>query len=181
VDVAGDCTIDSAIIGTGDCSNTVATQFEVGELAFDYAELRVLAQVPADSVSFSYDFAFVSTDYPEYFGSPFNDLYVGWLESERWTGNISFDAMGNAISLNADFLNLRDDTASLPEFSGTCMKQHAGTHWLSTTAPVAPGEQITLVLAVFDLSDDLLDSYVFLDNFEWGCDSASAPTTEPAG
>jgi hypothetical protein len=180
-DVAGDCTANPALVGTGDCSSTVAGQFNAGGSAFDYTELRLIAQVPAGSESFSYDFAFFSTEYPEYFGSQFNDMYVGWLESESWTGNVSFDEMGNPISLNAGFLDFRDDAATLPEFGGTCMKQHAGTRWLSTTAPVTPGEQITLVMAVFDLADKQLDSYVFLDNFEWGCEGTTGPVTEPVG
>jgi len=108
-------------------------------------------------------------------------MFIGWLESEQWTGNISFDAQGNPISLNAGFLDFQDDGGGLPELAGTCMAQHAGTRWLSTTAPVAPGEEITLVLAIFDLADAALDSYVFLDNFGWGCDGGTGPQTTPVG
>ncbi len=64
-------------------------------------------------------------------------------------------------------------------FSGTCMARHAGTKWLSTTAGVVPNETITVVFAIFDLSDSALDSYVFLDNFQWGCDGDSPPNTVP--
>lgn len=180
-DVAGDCADNEALLGTGDCSNTIAGQFSQGGSANDYTELRVVAQVPATNNSLSYDFAFFSTEYPWYFGSTFNDMYIGWLESESWTGNISFDEMGNPISLNAGFLDFRDDGATLAEFNGTCMKQHAGTRWLNSTAPVTPGETITLVFAVFDLSDSILDSYVFLDNFGWGCDGEDTPSTNPVG
>lgn len=180
-DVGGDCTTDAALLGSGDCSNTISSQFNQGGSAFDYAELRVIAQVPQGSNSISYDFAFFSTEYPFYFGEEFNDMYVGWLESESWTGNISFDEQGNPISLNAGFLDFKDDAGSLPEFDGTCMKQHAGTKWLSSTAPVTPGEQITVVLAIFDLADPILDSYVFLDNWQWGCDGTGGPVTTPVG
>ena len=61
------------------------------------------------------------------------------------------------------------------------MRQHAGTKWLSSTAPVTPGERITVVLAVFDLADPNLDSYVFLDNWQWGCEGTSGPVTTPVG
>lgn len=181
VDVTGDCTADPTLLGSGDCSNTIAGQFTQGGAAFDYAELRIIADVPEGNNSISYDFAFFSTEYPFYFGEEFNDMFVGWLESESWTGNISFDEAGNPISLNAGFLDFRDDAGALPEFGGTCMKQHAGTKWLSSTAPVTPGEQITVVLAVFDLADPILDSYVFLDNWQWGCEGTSGPVTEPVG
>lgn len=178
--VAGDCTADPSLLGTGDCSNTIAGQFNQGSSANDYVELRFEVDVPVDVVSLSYDFAFFSTEYPYYFGSAFNDMYVGWLESEAWTGNISFDANGNPISLNAGFLDYRDDAGNLPEFAGTCMRQHAGTGWLSTSTGVVPGEHITVAFAIFDLSDSILDSYVFLDNFQWGCEPG-APVTTPEG
>jgi hypothetical protein len=178
--VAGDCTADPVLVGTGDCSNTIADQFNQGSSANDYVELRFEVDVPVDVVSLSYDFAFLSTEYPYYFGSEFNDMYVGWLESEAWTGNISFDANGNPISLNAGFLDFRDDAGNLPEFAGTCMRQHAGTGWLSTSTGVVPGEHITVAFAIFDLSDSILDSYVFLDNFQWGCEPG-APVTTPEG
>jgi len=179
--VGGDCTQNPALVGSGDCSSTVQGQFEQGGAAFDYTELRFVLQVPPGVVSFSYDFAFFSTEYPFYFGSGYNDMYVGWLESEKWTGNISFDTMGNPISLNAGFLAHRDDNGNLPALAGTCMRQHAGTDWLQTKAGVTPGETITVVFAVFDLADPILDSYVFLDNFKWGCEPVGKPETMPPG
>jgi hypothetical protein len=191
--VTGDCATDNGLLGTGDCSNTIEGQFSQGGGANDYVEIRLLATVPEGNNSLDYDFAFFSTEYPDYYGSGFNDMYIGWLESESWTGNISFDASGQPISLNAGFLDYRDapNGAPLdpmcaggcvaPELHGTCMKQHAGTKWLSSTAPVTPGENITLVLAIFDLSDSILDSYVFLDNFGWGCEGTDTPTTVPVG
>ena len=181
VDVAGDCTTNAAMIGTGDCSNTIQGQFDQGGSANDYTEMRFTAQVPADTSSFSYDLAFFSTEYPDYFQTAFNDMYVGWLQAENWTGNISFDEAGAPISLNAGFLDFRDDASNLPEFAGTCMRQHAGTKWLTTTAPVVAGDNIEVVFAIFDLSDSILDSYVFLDNFQWGCEGPDKPTTKPVG
>ncbi|MBK8238180.1 MAG: choice-of-anchor L domain-containing protein [Deltaproteobacteria bacterium] len=180
-DVGGDCSTNAALIGTGDCSNTIHEQFSQGGSAEDYVELRFEVDVPPDVISLSYDFAFFSVEYPVYFGSQFNDMYIGWLESELWTGNVSFDAMGNPISLNAGFLQYKDDGGNAPEFSGTCMRQHAGTDWLTTTAGVMPGEHITVAFAIFDLSDSILDSYAFIDNFGWGCDPTGVPSTEPEG
>ncbi len=180
--VTGDCADDPGLLGTGDCSNTIQDQFSQGMIANDYTEMRIEAAVPPSNNSIAYDFAFFSTEYPWYFGSQFNDMYVGWLESESWTGNISFDEMGNPISLNAGFLDFKDDGGNQrPEFDATCMKRHAGTKWLSSIAPVTPGEQITVVFAIFDLSDSILDSYVFVDNFVWGCEGTDHPSTKPVG
>lgn len=181
-DVGGvDCAADPTLIGTGDCSNTIASQFSQGSSANDYVEMRAEIDVPDDVISVSYDFAFFTTEWPNYANTGFNDMYVGWLESENWTGNISFDAAGNPISLNAGFLEYTDGGGSIPEFASTCMRQHAGTGWLSTTVGVTPGEHITMVFSIFDLSDSILDSYAFIDNFVFGCDPQIGPTTQPEG
>jgi hypothetical protein len=42
-----------------------------------------------------------------------------------------------------------------------------GTGWLTTTAPVIPGETIILELMVFDVSDGFYDSNVLFDKFRW--------------
>ncbi len=176
-----DCSEDPSLVGTGDCSNTIQTQFGAGNTAEDYAELRLETVVPNGATSFRYDLFFLSTEYPYYYGKTWNDMYVGWLESEMWTGNVSFDDMGNPISLNAVFLEYKDDDGTLPEFDGTAMRFHAGTGWLTTTAPVTPGETITLVFAIWDRQDSQLDSFAFLDNFRWGCEGPDKPDTKPEG
>lgn len=179
--VVGDCIADPSRVGTGDCSGTIQAQWDQGASARDYVELRFTARVPDNVESISYDFAFFTTEYPHYLGSEYNDIYIGWLESSRWTGNISFDTQGNPISLNAAFMEFVDDSGNLPELADTCMRRHAGTDWLTSTAPVTPGEEITLVFAIMDLSDSILDSVVFLDNFVWGCKPSGPPTTTPVG
>jgi hypothetical protein len=176
-----DCIEDPTLVGTGDRSNSIQGQFEQGGSAEDYAELRFSTTVPMDVEAFQFDFAFFSVEWPFYEGSEYNDLFVGWLESETWTGNISFDAMGNPISLNASFFQLKDNGGNLPEFDGTCMRKHGGSGWLSTAATVTPSEDITMVFAIFDLSDSILDSFVFIDNWQWGCVPTGGPVTEPAG
>ena len=181
-----DCNDNPALVGTGDCSNTIQVQWDQGNGAYDYAELRLTGEVPMGASGFSYNFAFFSTEYPVYYKSSFNDMYVAWLQSEVWTGNVSFDEMGNPISLNAGFLDYKDAPNSYdcpapcqaPELQGTAMQGHAGTKWLATTAGVVPGEDFTIVFAIFDLSDNILDSVVILDNFEWNCDGGP-PVTIP--
>ncbi len=183
------CTDNLALVGMGDCSNTIEGQLE--GTVNDYTELRFTAEVPLTVNSISYDLAFFSYEYPVFYLSEYNDMYIGWLESEVWTGNISFDQNGAPISLNAGFLDYRDANAAndpqcqanctAPELHGTCMEGHAGTKWLTTTAGVKPGETITVVFAIFDMTDSVLDSYVFIDNLSWGCDGEAPPTTEPIG
>jgi hypothetical protein len=96
-----DCIEDPDLIGTGDCSNTIKEQWSQGNGAYDYAELRITGEVPGGATGFSYNLAFFSTEYPAFYHSSFNDMYIAWLESEVWTGNVSFDELGAPISLNA--------------------------------------------------------------------------------
>jgi len=179
-----DCIDDPGLVGTGDCSNTIEEQWNQGSGAFDYNELRFTVEVPAETYGFSYDLAMFSTEYPVFYQSGYNDMYVAWLESELWTGNISFDEMGHPISLNAGFLDFKDAPntydcpapCEAPELDGTAMMDHAGTKWLTTTAGVTPGETIEVVFGVFDLSDPILDTVVLLDNFQWSCEGGPPQT-----
>jgi hypothetical protein len=181
-----DCFENPDLVGTGDCSNTINDQWEQGNGAYDYSELRISGEVPQGASGFSYNLAFFSTEYPNYYQTTFNDMYIAWLESELWTGNVSFDEMGNPISLNAGFLDYKDAPnpydcpapCQAPELVGTAMMGHAGTKWLTTTSGVVPGEDFVLILAIFDLSDNILDSVVILDNFAWNCEGGP-PVTIP--
>jgi hypothetical protein len=180
------CTENPALVDTGDCSNTIGAQWVPGASAYDYAELRLAATAPEGTSGFAYDFAFLSTEYPEFYKTQFNDMYIAWLQSEAWTGNVSFDANGNPISLNAGFLDYKDDfnpydcpdPCVAPELQGTAMEGHAGTKWLTTSASVDPGEQFELIFAIFDMSDNMLDSAVLLDAFRWNC-AGGPPFTMP--
>ena len=181
-----DCVDNPALVGTGDCSNTVEVQYSQGGTANDLAFLSLSAVVPENTFGFTYDFAFFSVEYPVYYQSQFNDMYVAWLESEGWTGNISFDEFGSPISLNAGFLDYKDAPnptdcpapCEAPELAGTAAQGHAGTRWLTSNAPVIPGETIEVYFAIFDLSDTALDSAVMLDNWLWTCEG-SPPVTIP--
>jgi hypothetical protein len=181
-----DCFDNPGLVGTGDCSNTIQAQWSQGSGAYDYAEMRIETEVPAGAFGFSYNLAMFSTEYPGYYQTQYNDMYIAWLESEQWTGNVSFDNAGNPISLNAGFLDYKDAPnpydcpapCVAPQLQGTAMQGHAGTTWLTTTAGVTPGEDMTLVLTVFDLSDGVLDTVVLLDNWRWECEGGP-PITIP--
>ena len=176
VDPDHTCVNNPELIGTGDCSNSLFEQWSAcggGCEVWDYAELRVGLTTPEHSYGLAFDFAFMSTEWPLFVGAGFNDMFVAWLESESWTGNVSFDDDGDPITVNAGFTDYT--TSELDSFA---MRGHAGTRWLTTAFGVEPGEQVQLVLAVFDLSDGDHDSVVFLDSFRWTC-TGTPPTTSP--
>ena len=184
-----DCYEDPQLVGEGDCSNSLWDNWIAGfGGAYDYSELRVRAIVPPTVTALEYRFAFFSSEYPIWTDhdseNSYNDMYVAWLESEAWTGNISFDEEGNPISVNSVLLDYTTPSASCPtceapELAGFSMEQHAGTKWLTTRAPVQPGEEIELIFAIFDMSDAGWDSMVILDGFEWTC--ADGPPLTWAG
>jgi len=66
-------------------------------------------------------------------------------------------------------------------FLGICTKyspDNAGaTRWLTTTAPVVPGETITLRFVIWDTSDMQLDSLVLIDNFRWHAEGSGGAVT----
>lgn len=180
-DVGGDCLQNPALVGTGDCSNTIESQFQQSGWKYDYQELRFSTTVPEGASTLSFDVAFLTKEYPVWLDMPFNDMFIAWVESSTWSGNVSFDQNGKALSLNAAFLEYFDENGDLPQFAGTCMRYSAGTGWLTTTVAVEPGDDIEVVFAVFDLDDANWDSFVFLDNVRWGCDEIDEPETEPIG
>jgi hypothetical protein len=143
--------------------------------------------VPPGTDGMSYDFAFFSIEYPSWAShqTPYNDMYIAWLESDRWTGNVSFDEMGNPITAAGVLFDYKDapsdqcqGTCDAPELAGFAAEGHGGTKWLHTNAPVTEGEEITMIFAIFDVMDGTYDSAVILDNFEWTC-SGAPPFTAP--
>ena len=177
--VGGDCLANPGLVGTGDCSNTIQAQFNQSGWKYDYQEIRLTLTVPEGANSLAFDVAYFTTEWPVFAGQAYNDMFIAWLEAPNWTGNVSFDDNGNALSLNAAFFEFEDVNGQLPEFAGTCMRYGAGTPWLTSTAPVVPGDTIELVFAIFDLDDVNLDSFVFLDNFRWLCEGSGPPSTVP--
>ncbi len=178
-DVGGDCLASPDLVGTGDCSNTIESQFQQAGFKYDYQEIRLSVTVPDNAHALAFDVAYFTTEWPVFAGQNYNDMFIAWLEASNWTGNVSFDDAGNALSLNAAFFVYLDQHGVLAEFAGTCMRYGAGTPWLTSTAQVEPGDQIELVFAIFDLDDVNLDSFVFLDNFRWLCEGDGGPSTVP--
>jgi hypothetical protein len=121
--------------------------------------------------------------------------------------NISFDGKNNPINVNNGFFqvcapggtqcpNMGSAAAcSLGEgqLLGTgfddkddyCLDGNSNTTgggatgWLTTAAPVAPGETITVQFMIWNTGDDEYDSSVLLDNWQWQASDTSVSTTRP--
>ncbi len=53
------------------------------------------------------------------------------------------------------------------------------TGWLTSTAPVKPGEEFTLEFIIWDTGDGVLDSVTLLDNFRWVSGNVKTETARP--
>ena len=124
--------------------------------------------------------------------------------------NISFDAKKNPVSVNNGFFDrctpqtkigcegsvtaLSECPAGIDELLGTgfglqasacdsskTATQGGATGWLSSQAPVEPGETFTLELMIWDTGDGSLDSSVLLDNFQWIGGEVTTSTERPEG
>ncbi|MFT3775534.1 MAG: choice-of-anchor L domain-containing protein [Minicystis sp.] len=168
----------------------------------DSAALEVTIKVPSNAKSLAFNLDFYTYEYPDYICEQFNDFFVALLSPPPASlpdGNISFDAEGNLVSVNAGFLqvchptNAGGKTFTCPlgssQLKGTGFDQDlfggatdnsAATGWLQTTAPVEPGSTIKLRFATWDSGDGVLDSTVLLDNFTWDAKGGDT-VTEPVG
>ncbi len=136
----------------------------------DFTEWKLTLKVPGNVNGLSFQFNFMSAEYPEWVGTQFNDKFVAVLDSKKFKGNISFDEKGSCVSINNAFFTVCSGcTQGDAGLQGTGFEGNigGGTGWLTTTSPVEPGETITLRFIVFDEGDRIYDSSVLLDNFRW--------------
>jgi hypothetical protein len=159
----------------------------------DPTGVEVKVRVPSNAHGFSFDFDFFTFEWPGFICSTFNDFFVAILSPVpmgQSDGNISFDSMGNPVSVNNAFLEVCGCAGNPPnpclaggktfscalgdtDLIGTGFGfdsgggDHGSTGWLQTTAPVDPGKEITLRWAVYDSGDGVLDTTTLIDNWKW--------------
>ncbi len=157
---------------------------------YDSAGLSVRVKTPTDAKSLSFNMDFYTTEFPSYICTEWNDFFVAMMTpkpSELPDGNISFDPDGNTISVNAGFLDVCTPqvaggknfacTQGTGALNGTGFEGSAATGWLETKAPIeAPGSEITLLFAIWDSGDAILDSTVLIDNFKFEADGTTTGT-----
>lgn len=176
--------------------------------ARDAIALELELKTPTNARALSFDFDFYTYEWPEFVCSDYNDFFVALLKSSHPNNpsdeNISFDKLGNPVSVNNGFVEVCDAAVGsqrpggksfacalgTSELVGTgfdvvdgildeeSLSSHAATGWLSTTAAIVPGEIIRVRFAVWDMFDEELDSTVLLDHFTWTLVEPTAPVTE---
>lgn len=152
----------------------------VGSGANDSVNVKLTIRVPTNADVFSYRYRFLAADYTSRVCSPYNDFALALLTTQAAgipaDTNILFDSLKNFASVNTAFFEVcapqgpGQCPAGIGELAGTGLDPDdsgAGTLWLTSEAPVVPGETIQIEFTVFDVSDDLGDSVLLLDDFQW--------------
>jgi hypothetical protein len=144
-----------------------------GDTALDVSTLQIPITVPAGGPNcVSFDFRFLSEEYPVYIHSQYNDAFIAELVpgsgASTWTtsgatitglqNNFATDANGLPVTIKST----GPTSMSPAEAAGT--PYGGATAPLQARTPVTPGDY-TLYLSVFDQSDNILDTTVFVDNF----------------
>ena len=157
-----------------------------GSGANDSVSLHLTIRVPTNATSLSFRWFFLTSEYESYVCTQYNDFAVALLDSVApgipADKNIMYDVLGNPVTASGAFLDV-----CVPQTCYTCplgtglllgtgySPFGGGTGWLTTTAPVVPGETIDLRLMVWDVSDRSFDTVLMIDDFEWGVEAPLAP------
>jgi len=159
----------------------------------DGVALELTIRVPTNAKSFTYQQNFFTSEYPNFICQEYNDFFVAMMNPPPAglpDANIAFDQDKNPISVNNSLLEvcsagthggkmfgcpLGPTTLASSGFEG-----HAATGWLTTTAPVEPGSEITLLFAIWDSGDGRYDSTVLIDDFKFSSEGGNGVGTLPS-
>lgn len=162
----------------------------------DDVGLEVKLRAPKNATGYKYFFKFYSFEFAEYVCTPYNDQYIALVDpapAGSQNGNISFDKSKNPVSVNIAFFDICNPNAN--DFASKCNSgcpskpnpycpngdaelagtgfadgwgEDAGaTIWLQTEAPIGGGEEFTIRFAIWDTADQIYDSTVLIDGFQW--------------
>lgn len=175
--------------GVGDCSNSLPGAWQV-QSAQDLVWFDLAALAPEGARSYRLEVALLSAEYPDRSDNPLVDLFVLWIVSEGFTGNLAawqgevFGAHGLRDPILAGGL-----VGEAPGLVGTGfdgLREHAcdfgwaaypkcpnggAAGWFTLTGPAGPGESVRVTAALFDQWDALADTTVLLDAWRWRCEA----------
>jgi Bacterial Ig-like domain (group 1) len=168
-----------------------------GNTDLDVTVLKVDIAVPTGANCLTFDFKFLSEEYPGFVGGAYNDAFIAELDGTTWTtsgsaitapNNFAFDADGDVVSVNATGIG----GMSAGEGAGTAFDggaNHGGaTVLLHASRQVTTGDH-SVYFSIFDQGDAAYDSAVFLDNLVVGfvpnpatnCTAGASPVSYQLG
>ena len=191
------------LTGSSSCGQADATNVH------DYTEVVLTLHAPSNVQSFSFEFQFFSGEYPELRLHPIQRRISRHRAVVEELPDADEHLLRHADAPNhrqLGFFTVCTNDTTKPqtqhcmhppsdndgtgyEMSGLSLPlpglpppiPGGSTGWLSTTAPIQPGEDLTLRFVIFDEGDGALDSAVLLDNFKWGAATVMGPSTGPIG
>jgi Ca2+-binding RTX toxin-like protein len=144
---------DASHVTDANTSGSQGTDLGVFGVTGDTGTITLSIPVLTGAKALSFDFTFLSEEYPEFVGSSFNDFFSAKLNGKE----IALDTKGNTITVNNNFF----DGSITP--TGTFFDGQ--TPALTATAPVPAGAAtVTLQLQVGDVGDGIYDSAAFIGN-----------------
>jgi hypothetical protein len=155
---------DGAGVDNGAPGNAQLGALIPGGATHDASVLTINFTPTGNQVQFSYVFA--SEEYNEFVGSEFNDVFAFFVGNTNFAvlpGTNTPVAINNVNCGNPPIAPPTNCTYFINNESGALNTQFDGmTTVLTFVAPVNPGVQNTMKLAIADVSDGILDSAVFL-------------------
>jgi hypothetical protein len=98
-----------------DCLSLTGNKSAGGVSVQDWAELTLDILVPVNAGGLSFDFAFFSSEFNEWWQSSANDAFFALVTSKTIHGtNVARDASGLGVTVNSGFFQLCPTTASAP-------------------------------------------------------------------
>ncbi|MCA9700507.1 MAG: choice-of-anchor L domain-containing protein, partial [Myxococcales bacterium] len=157
--------------GVNDCSDSLYNHWYVNNWnnPNDKLWMQFDLTVPLGTEGYVFDFAYFSSEFPSWYNTQYNDLFIAWSTSETYTGNLTF-VNGAPLTItsleDAGAFQYKNNAAQL---AGTGFEGHAGTGWFTARGSAAPEESFQITFFIADMADSVLATGVLLDNFRWEC------------
>ncbi len=133
-----------------------------GDTDMDVSILKTDFIVPSGANCLTFDFKFLSEEYPDFVGSTVNDAFIAELDTSNWTtcvhvitapNNFAFDGAGNVVSINSTGVGgMSAADGAGTAFDGITDTNGAGTQLLHASRQVTPGAH-SVYFSLFDQGD----------------------------
>ena len=180
--------------GINDCSDTLNAQWNIAPNPNpdDKLFFRFKTKVPPGTFGYRFDFAFCSSEFPEYVNTKFNDLFIAWQVDPSpggYTGNVTFvpdpnDPMkGLPLTITAleSYFAGPGYSDQEPQLAGTGFQNHACSDWFTAKGGVQPAADIEIAFFLADMGDSNLATLAILDNFRWDCEGCVPSEVDDCG
>ena len=167
--------------GQNDCSDSIWPNWSLGNMdPNDQLSLAFEVTAPDGVGGFLFDLAFFSSEYPDFVGKKFNDMFIAWSTSEAYTGNVTFfEKQPLTVTALATAMESSGYTLDDPELFGTGFEGHGSTGWVTVEGPVVAGETFTFALAIMDMGDSNKATAALVDAWRWDCAGCVLPAVDP--